>query len=542
MPLSLSAEQKELLKIFKIEEQYVIPSYQRPYSWEYDQCFQLYNDLQDSYKDGEDYFIGTIIIAKAENNKEVLELVDGQQRLITLLLIFKVLSLFQEDMKILKQIIEKEDWQGENKVPRIRSDVFEANDGSILTEILNYSYDTLEKRYAEVVDKNEKILEKNTKNKFETNILYFYSWIKYFKKNDGSLSEFTHYLLRRVYLLPIELSGPTQDEANEKALVIFETMNNRGMSLEDADIFKAKLYNKAKKVDEHKLFIDLWTDFKSNCDTLQISVDDVFRYYSHIIRGSMGITSSEKNLREFFINENFSPFELKKYNDVLNELFEITGVLEFLNQAKIQESEVAKWIQIIDAYTNQYPKYAVVNYLIVNKLNINDKFIEFLKSIVRYVYYYGSTATVKFEIYNIIKMTSLNLEIESYYRPNINSNFFNELGRLKKGFALLAFYIDRPTSLPYYNFDKIINLKDENLLPPDWKETDIFFEINRLGNFIISDLPKKNISYSKKEQYYCKSKISEIKSIFKNGQFTLLDFENRDEMLRDRLVTFFKGT
>lgn len=37
MGLSLSAEQKELLKIFKIEEQYIVPAYQRPYSWEYDQ-------------------------------------------------------------------------------------------------------------------------------------------------------------------------------------------------------------------------------------------------------------------------------------------------------------------------------------------------------------------------------------------------------------------------------------------------------------------------------------------------------------------------
>ena len=263
MPLSLSAEQKELLKIYNIDEQYVIPSYQRPYSWEYDQCFQLFNDLQESFNVQEDYFIGNIIIAKADNNKDVLELVDGQQRLITLLLIFKVLSLFQPEMKILKQIIEKEDWQGENKVPRIRSDVFEANDGSILTDILNYSFETLKERFDSVKDKNGKIVEKLSNNKFEINILYFYSWIKYFRENDGNLNDFTHYLLRRVYLLPIELSGPTQDDANEKALVIFETMNNRGMSLEDADIFKAKLYNKAKKVEEHKLFIDLWTDFKN---------------------------------------------------------------------------------------------------------------------------------------------------------------------------------------------------------------------------------------------------------------------------------------
>lgn len=91
MALALNAEQKNLLKIFKIEEQYVIPSYQRPYSWEYDQCFQLYNDLLTGYNSDEDYFIGNIIIAKADNNREFLEVVDGQQRLITLLLFLKVL-------------------------------------------------------------------------------------------------------------------------------------------------------------------------------------------------------------------------------------------------------------------------------------------------------------------------------------------------------------------------------------------------------------------------------------------------------------------
>jgi uncharacterized protein with ParB-like and HNH nuclease domain len=77
------------LKILKIEEQYIIPSFQRPYSWEYDQCFQLYNDLFQSFQDNEDYFIGNLIIAKNDENKNVLEVVDGQQRLITLLLLLK---------------------------------------------------------------------------------------------------------------------------------------------------------------------------------------------------------------------------------------------------------------------------------------------------------------------------------------------------------------------------------------------------------------------------------------------------------------------
>ena len=93
MGLSLSAENKTLIKIFKIEEQYIIPPYQRAYSWEYDECFTLYSDIMEAFqnKDNqEDYFIGNIVIAKSSSDKDKLEVIDGQQRLTTLLLFIKV--------------------------------------------------------------------------------------------------------------------------------------------------------------------------------------------------------------------------------------------------------------------------------------------------------------------------------------------------------------------------------------------------------------------------------------------------------------------
>ena len=91
MALSLNAEQKSLLKIFKIEEKYIIPAYQRPYSWGYEQCYQLYIDLMNNFKPenelnlneypfddtiveekneqiSNEYFLGNIIIAKSEES------------------------------------------------------------------------------------------------------------------------------------------------------------------------------------------------------------------------------------------------------------------------------------------------------------------------------------------------------------------------------------------------------------------------------------------------------------------------------------------
>ncbi|MDB5117706.1 MAG: hypothetical protein JWQ79_3198 [Mucilaginibacter sp.] len=541
MALSLSAEQKELSKIFKIEEQYVIPPYQRPYSWEYDQCFQLYNDLSTAFESRNDYFVGNIIIAKADNNKDTLEVVDGQQRLVTLLLLFKVLYLFQPEIKILQQLLEKEDWEGNNTVSRVRSDVFEANDGDAIIDVLNYDFERMVARFDEVTDKNQKIVERLCNNRFEANILYFYNWVQFYVENNSDLKEFTLYLLKQVYLLPIQLGGQTQDEANEKALVIFETINNRGMNLEDADIFKAKLYNKAKNIKEEKIFIELWTDFKNNCDSLDLSIDDIFRYYSHIIRGKEGVTSSETNLREFFTNERFSPFELKKYKDVIGDLFKIIEILELLNQEKVKTIETAKWLQIIDAYTNQYPKYAIVNYLFVNELNLDHEFIAFLKALTRYIYYQGSTSTVKFEIYNIIKQTSSGLAIGAYYKEDISVEYFNYLGRLKKGFALLAFYLKSPMALPTYNVEKIVNLKDEKFLSDDWSKIDLDNIVDSLGNFLILDMPKRNIALNKKQEYFNNSSINEVKDLFSDEQFTYAQFRKRDRELKERLVKFFRA-
>ncbi|MEZ7946958.1 MAG: DUF262 domain-containing protein [Macellibacteroides fermentans] len=539
MGLALSAEQKDLLKIFKIEEQYIIPAFQRPYSWGYDQCYQLYTDLIKAFESNEDYFIGNIIISKSDNDKDELEIIDGQQRMITILLLFKVLHSFQPELKVLNQILKQEDWEGVEGKIRIKSEIFEENDGDYIDDIIEYSTDKLNARLEECLDKNNKIAERKTKHKLELNALYFLFWLKYYENKNKNIKEFISFLLKRVYLLPIELTGKTKEEANSKALVIFETINNRGMNLEDADIFKAKLYQRAKNVNEEKIFIDLWVDLKNSCNKLGVTIDDIFRYYSHIIRGKEGITSSEINLREFFTRTTYSPLEQKKYKDILDDLFKIVEILEFIDEERVSRSEASTWIQLIDIYTNQYPKYAIITYLYCNELKVDDRFTTFLTSLVRYVYHQGSTTTVKFEIYNMIKQLSSGVAIGSYEK-DIDTSFFDNTGRLKFGFCLLAFYLGSKVSLPAYSIDRVITYRDMEGLPSDWDNVNKDLIVDQIGNLVVLDIPKKNLLFTKKKEYYMKSKLNEIKMIFSN-EFTYEFFKERDKQLKNRLVNFFKN-
>ncbi len=543
MALSLTAEQKKILHIFKIDAQYIIPEYQRPYSWEYEQCFQLYNDLMESFSSGEDYFMGNLIIAKSEKDDYELDVVDGQQRLTTLFLMIKILSFFTTDelfKKDFQEILGGINRNTRKYEYRIKSDVVESDDKKMLDSVLKCESDYFEKTINNCRNKKGEFQVKNDLDSFQKNSLYFYDWFSFSKTTqNNNIDGFIAYLLEKVYLLPIELRGKDKDEANAKALVIFETINNRGMNLEDADIFKAKLYKRAKKINEENIFIDLWKSFKNSCENLKIDIDDVFRYYSHIIRGEQGITSNEINLREFFITKDYSPFSLKKYKEVMDDLNQIIDILEYIDQEKQQPTVFAKWIQLIEAYTNQYPKFALVVYLYKKQDYIGLDYV-MLESIVRYAYYMGSTTKIKFEIYAIIKKICNNERIENYFRK-VNPAYFNYLGNLKYGYALLAFYSDQEKAFQKYYIDKIISLKDEKSLNWEAEKLDEF--INSLGNFIVLDIPKKNFTLDNKIAYYQTSKhefIQKDSKKLKSLEYSI--FKERDCKLKEKLVQFFRGT
>jgi uncharacterized protein with ParB-like and HNH nuclease domain len=376
--LSLSAEQKELIKIFKIEEQYIIPAYQRPYSWKYDHCLTLYNDIMEAYINSEDYFIGNIIIAKNDIDKYKFEVIDGQQRLTTILLFIKILSIFSPETKVLQNCLEQEDWENITTQPRLVSKVFESDDGKELKNVLSFTKNDLDNLLEKCKDRKGNLSANKCQNKFEENLMYFYNWITFYTSKNDDLKDFIKFILQRVYLLPIELGGSTVDDARNKALKIFETLNNRGMSLTDADIFKSKLYNKAEKIGEIDRFKEAWKELRNNCELNNVEIDDIFRYYSHIIRGKEGKTSSEINLREFFTRLEYSPFNLKNYDEILEDLFSIIEALEFIKEEKTKETELAKWLQLVEIYTNQYPKIALIIFLVINKEEyIGNKFKSF---------------------------------------------------------------------------------------------------------------------------------------------------------------------
>ena len=84
-----SKDTRDLL--FNKKDKYIIPVYQRGYDWTENEIIQFIDDINDYKKNNsQEYYIGTLIVNK---NKNIFEVVDGQQRLTTLFLLYSFLEI-----------------------------------------------------------------------------------------------------------------------------------------------------------------------------------------------------------------------------------------------------------------------------------------------------------------------------------------------------------------------------------------------------------------------------------------------------------------
>lgn len=547
MALYLSAEQKNLKSLFSNDDRYIIPSYQRHYSWTMEECKQLYDDVLEAYESNTDsYFLGNIVLAEGEKDDRP-EVVDGQQRLITLWLYLKSLYILQPNNNRLKRMIQVESYDEESTsdyLSKIFSDVFEVKDQIQIDEVLRKKVNDYEAVYDQYSEKNENFNYKSSAKQLVYNGYAIYALLKDYlmKISIDQQKSFVDYFISKVYVLPIVLKDDDLDVARSNALMVFETINDRGMDLQDADIFKAKLYQMSLTIGKGDEFIKKWKEINSRCEDLNIKIDDLFRYYYHIIRGREGIIVAEKRLREFFQKDNKSPFKKGDYGYVLSSLLDTLDAIETYKNKLNEPSRLAAWIQILDAYTNQNPVYAFVVYLYFHKAASDEELISFLKKVLRYCYYRGSTMSVKFEIYNIIYKVASGQDIDNYFVKSVDEWMWNNPGRLRKGLTLLAFYLSSPNQIAIDNYrvEKIIKTVDIKSLPNDWSSQDLEDELNSLGNSIVLDMPQRSTPIYQRYKSYSNSKIDEVRNLISDATgFTHTQYLNRINHISTVLEDFF---
>ncbi|MDD2656237.1 MAG: DUF262 domain-containing protein [Patescibacteria group bacterium] len=277
------------------KKEYEIPEFQREYSWELEQLNEFWNDLQTS---DNDFFLGTIVLAGKNFTDHIgpFEIIDGQQRLTTILL-------------LLNRMIEKFEKINEIEIAKILKErLFFKDDNAQTHLVLNNK--NAHSFFQKIVLYNEEC----TDNNIEINNLLAAKKFFEEKIKDYELEELKKL---RDNLLKINFIVVVQDNESE-AINIFITLNFRGISLNILDLVKSfvvRKYPKKTGIDDPR---EKWKILLNNIK------EDKKNFFNRYWASYFKKVSDIKLYKSF--NEKTKVFSQKDTKIFLNKLLEFSEI------------------------------------------------------------------------------------------------------------------------------------------------------------------------------------------------------------------------
>lgn len=240
MTRTLSAGELTLSKIFCRDYEFRIPGYQRPYRWGADQALQLLDDLEETLErgDGEPYFLGSLVLV--ENGGAHHDVIDGQQRLTTLSLLFAVLRDLAESPNVAKELgelvlEEGREIEGVPARPRLTP---RDQERDFFAEYVQQPG-----RIPALIGVSDNVAETEPMRAIRENARVLYQRLGAW--DDTRRRDLATLALTRTYLVVV--STPNLDSAYR----IFSVMNSRGLDLSPTDIFKSRVIGKLPPGSDH---------------------------------------------------------------------------------------------------------------------------------------------------------------------------------------------------------------------------------------------------------------------------------------------------
>ena len=568
----LNVDQKNIrLLLADKKADFLIPDYQRPYAWTEEQCQILWEDIfnfaipnEDAtlFNSEDEYYLGPIVTFKNENNK--LEVIDGQQRLTTLMLLLRAFHISFGEMrddnsKKIKEMIESCIWKTDefgnaNKnLLKIDSEVATDNDKEEFLSILNTG-----------------TAPASMKSKYAENYRFFQKKIDEFLH--GYPSYFSYLparILNNCILLPIEADN------QNTALRIFSTLNDRGLPLSDADIFKAQFYRYYSDKGQKENFIKIWKELEEKCDSIfhPISgtpMDELFTRYMYYERAKMGIKSSTTEaLRKFYERDSYS---LLKNDTTLKNLVELTLFWEDISSQNRERfsDRVLNKLFVLNMAPNGMWTYFLSVYFMANKdsngmlddtklYNFLNKSIAFIWT---YAFYNPGVNALRTPIYdemiNIINGVEVTFDKYKFDKELIeqtllNYGFYNRRPITKSMLAWWAFTNEQQAYLPLEQSFEIEHIYAKNRQEVEGSLNDKR-NIERLGNkslleksvnirvsdFRFEDKVKKYKGYmNDKGKHIDGTKIQDLLTIdTRYNNFNESDIEARNKLIVDTFINY----
>ena len=400
-----------------------------------------------------------------ENENGEQEIIDGQQRITSLFLLLRAIY-----TKLTTTPASERTAQANNFISKIEPTIWRTDK---LTGIVDFKDILLTSRVVnnEGNDVLRSILEtgkanEHAKDRYSKNYCYFQELFnQHCEKNPLMVYQFIYALLNQAILLPI--TADTQDTA----LTIFSTLNDRGLPLSDADIFKVNIYNQLE-ADAKKKFIECWKDLDEQAIATNESIQQLFYYNMFYFRALEKDTqTTTPGVRKYYLA---NKFERLYKPELLDTLFIILNLWIVVNNGEELENEpwsknirIKQALDSLASYPNEFWKYPVVIYYICYRKeeNFEERFTLFLnKLLMELITKYLMMPTINAVKPDILKLNS------AIVASNVPTFEFKTVDMSE-----LEPYIQNPNRNAVRMLLKILAYEhQDNLLPAKWEIEHIF--------------------------------------------------------------------
>lgn len=365
----ISGAEYAVKKIFSNEFDFVIPSYQRPYSWTTEEAGQLFDDLlefMESQDNDEAYFLGSIVLIKKDDDPYA-EVIDGQQRLTTLTILLAIMASYLEgSMKENFELYINEPGKPAEDIeakPRLR--LRERDQDFFYCYIQQFKFKELLQLDAISLTDSQRNIRNNAE-------LFIKKIGEHFQFDKSKIETFGKFIINRCFLVAV--STPSMNSAHR----IFSVLNDRGLDLMPSDLLKSQIIGQIPET-KRDYYTEKWEDWEEQLGRESFNV-----LFSHIRMLFLKSKARRTMLEEMLSFLKDSNIDGKDFID--NYLIPYAEAFQIISNASYESSSNAtvinnylKWLNQIDNFDWVPP---AILYLTKHK-NEPDKIKRFFEQLER---------------------------------------------------------------------------------------------------------------------------------------------------------------
>ena len=295
---------------------FVIPPFQRNYEWTEKQCAALFHDIENAFEKQKPHYLGNIVYYVGKRSGAVFSefiLIDGQQRVTTILLLLCALRDCKKDLEVTDSISR-------------RYLLNETDDEKFRIRLKQTSYDY--QNFSDVVE-SRKI--RNEENHIAKNYTFFLDMI-----------EKTHLSVKEIYntLVKLEVVGVNLqiDSDLEAVQTVFEKINSTGKPLSPADLIRNFLLLSPSAQEQEKLYESYWVELEK-----LITPDYISKFaQDYLILKICDDVETDliyEKFKEYFSGSTIS------HEEILKEMLAYAKFYAWIIHQNCPDSEIAKSIE-----------------------------------------------------------------------------------------------------------------------------------------------------------------------------------------------------